>query len=91
MYARASFRLCLKHFPLRYTVTASFFQLVVVPAVEILFFGRPVSYILERIKPFAWNFVRLKEIMFERRKNERIGELKLKKQTQRVFEQLEHT
>lgn len=77
-HARGIFRLYFKHFPLKYLITALFFQLFIVPTFEVLFFRRRICFVKARIKGFVWNLLRLAEVISERRKSESLGKLVLK-------------
>jgi len=75
---RGLFRVYFKHFPLRYLVTSLFFQLVIFPIFEPLFFGTSPLFTLQRIRAFAWNLTKLKETIIERYEANSMGKLKLK-------------
>jgi GT2 family glycosyltransferase len=75
---RGYFRIYFKHFPLKYLVTSLFFQLVMFPIFEALLFRTSSLYFVQRMKAFAWNITKLKEIMIERNRANLMGKIELK-------------
>ena len=80
-YSKGVFRLCFEHFPSKYLFTALFFQSIIVPIFEILWFKRSVSFVAVRLRGFFENLLELREIIVRRRKNELFGKLTLKSRT----------
>ena len=77
-FNRGLFRIYFIHFPLKYIVTSLFFQLCVIPFFEILFFRTSPIYVLQRMKAFAWNILKLKVTILARNNANSMGKLVLK-------------
>ncbi len=77
-WVRARFRNFFIHYPLRYLTTSIFFQLVVYPISEIVFFKTSNEYMLARYKGFAWNIFHLKDTLAKRKYVNSMGQFRPK-------------
>lgn len=76
---KSSIRLYFKHFPLRYVILSSFFQLFLIPFFEVFRFGQPPVYFALRILAFVSNLSKIKQIFLEKARANCLGKLKLKR------------
>jgi hypothetical protein len=77
-YARGIFRLCLKHFPVKYLPIAILFQLIVLPLLESVIFKQPANRLLIRMKALTSVLAEAREILQKRRINRAFGEFYLR-------------
>jgi GT2 family glycosyltransferase len=83
--AKAFFRFCMKSFPTKYLLSTLFWQLFVMPEIELFIFKKSPIYIVQRFRAFFSNLGQLHVIIIERNNLKRIGKLPLRNRLREVL------